>query len=74
MMMMMMDLNWHMGSLRLGLKWSSDGGGGSCQPHIDHHPRDHHHPLDDHHEDYTEIDHHHADANDNDKVSDGDER
>ena len=46
MMTMMMDMNWHMGSLRRGLEWSSDGGGGSCQPHIDHHPHHHHHHHD----------------------------
>ena len=30
-------MNWHMGRLRRGQKWSNDGSEGACQPHIDDH-------------------------------------
>ena len=56
----MVDLNWHMGSLRRGLHWSSDGGGGSCRAHIDH---PHHHHIDHphHHHGDQHPRHHHGD-------------
>ena len=65
----MVDLNWHMGSLRRGLHWSSDGGGGSCRAHIDHphhhhgdqHPRHHHGDQDPrHHHGGQDPRHHHG--------------